>query len=73
VTDAYNGDYHEEHLDPRESMDGSRSLANLHGWYDVVVTVAEDAGFEYRFAGHIETGRDSISDPAMGGLIKLKA
>jgi phospholipase C len=54
-------------------MDGSRSLADLHGWYDVVVTVAEDAGFEYRFAGHIETGRDSMSDPAMGGLIKLKA
>jgi phospholipase C len=73
VTDAYTGDLHEEHLDPRESMDGNRSLANLHGWYDVVVTVAEDTGFEYRLAGHIENGRDSMSDPAMGGLIKLKA
>ena len=32
-------------------------------WYDI--TVSAD-GFERRFAGRIETGRDSISDPAMG-------
>jgi phospholipase C len=73
VTDAYTGDSQVERLDSRESMDGSRSLANVQGWYDVVVTVAEDSGFEYRLAGHVETGRDSISDPAMGGLVKLKA
>jgi phospholipase C len=33
------------------------------------ITVDEDPDFEYRFAGHVETGSDSISDPAMGGLI----
>ncbi len=73
VTDAYTGDHHVERLEPRESMDGSRALEALHGWYDVVVTVEEDSGFEYRLGGHVETGRDSISDPAMGGVIKLKA
>ncbi len=48
------------------------SLDEFHGWYDLVVTADEDPTFQYRFAGHIETGRDSISDPAMGGLVTLK-
>jgi phospholipase C len=73
VTDAYTGQYRVERLEQRESLDDSRSLAAFRGWYDVIVTVAEDAGFEYRLAGHVETGRDSISDPALGGLLQLKA
>ena len=48
------------------------TLELFQGWYDLVVTVEEDPTFQYRFAGHIETGRDSISDPAMGGLVTLK-
>ena len=73
VTDAYTGDTRTERVAPRETVDDSRSLEAFHGWYDVLVTVAEDAGFAYRLAGHVETGRDSFSDPAMGGLIELKA
>jgi hypothetical protein len=30
----------------------------------------DDAQFEHRLAGHLETGEDSISDPLMGGLVK---
>jgi phospholipase C len=37
----------------------------VHGWYDLTVTAA---GLERRYAGHLENGRESISDPAMGGL-----
>jgi hypothetical protein len=37
--------------------------------YDFVITVASDQGFSYELAGHLETGKDSISDPAMGGLL----
>jgi len=47
-------------------------LQEFQGWYDLVITVEQDPTFEYRFAGHIETGRESISDPAMGGLVTLK-
>jgi phospholipase C len=43
------------------------SLARSRGWYDL--TVSADAGFTYRYAGHLENGDDSISDPAMGGLV----
>ena len=48
------------------------SLEEFQGWYDLVITVEQDPTFKYRFAGHIETGRESISDPAMGGLVTLK-
>jgi len=34
------------------------------GWYDLAVTVPGLKGFERRIAGHVETGRPSISDPA---------
>ena len=44
----------------------------FHGWYDLIVTVAGDPTFKYRLAGHVETGQDSFSDPALGGLVTLK-
>lgn len=37
------------------------------GWYDVTVTDPSQPRWLRRFSGRIETGRDSISDPAMGG------
>ena len=43
-------------------------LAESGYWYDLSVTVAEQPAFKRRFAGRLETGRDSISDPAMGGV-----
>jgi len=42
-------------------------LRNAHGWYDLAITVDTDASFARRLAGHVETGRSSISDPALGG------
>jgi phospholipase C len=45
------------------------SLDRTKGWYDLTITVAGLAGFAYRYAGHVEDGNDSITDPAMGGLI----
>lgn len=42
------------------------NLANSHHWYDLtVITEGEDRN-EIRLAGHVETGRISITDPAMG-------
>jgi phospholipase C len=35
-------------------------------WYDFTLRVPELAGFSRRFAGRMETGEDSVSDPAMG-------
>ncbi|HEY1998637.1 phosphocholine-specific phospholipase C [Paraburkholderia sp.] len=42
-------------------------LRNAYGWYDLTITVDTDAVFARRFGGHVETGRSSMSDPALGG------
>ncbi|HEY4337832.1 MAG TPA: phospholipase C, phosphocholine-specific [Puia sp.] len=41
------------------------SLDKSHYWYDLSVRVKGADGFENRYAGRIETGRESISDPQM--------
>lgn len=41
-------------------------LTDSFGWYDVSVRMAGYPAFEQRFAGRVETGATSVSDPAMG-------
>ena len=43
-------------------------LCDCGNWYDFSVRVTELPGYVRRFAGRVETGKDAISDPAMGGL-----
>jgi phospholipase C len=43
------------------------SLRGSSQWYDFSVTVPEQPSFYRRFAGRVETGRDTLSDPALGG------
>jgi len=45
------------------------SVLATKGWYDLSVTAVAGEAFEYRYAGHLENGQDSISDPGMGGLV----
>jgi phospholipase C len=45
----------------------SWSLRKSAHWYDFTVTLQQLAGYSRRFAGRVETGRDSLSDPALGG------
>lgn len=40
-------------------------LQKTGGWYDVVVTSSHDPLWRRRFAGRVETGKDSVTDPAM--------
>lgn len=39
------------------------------GWYDFVITDAEDPYFSYQYAGHLETGVSSMTDPLMGKMV----
>ena len=41
-------------------------LAGSGRWYDFEVSCSADAAFRRRFAGRVETGEHSVSDPAMG-------
>ncbi len=72
IVDAYSGKEIRHLLAPREELEREWSLAKFHGWYDLVIRVDGDAAFEQRLAGHVEIGRDSMTDPALGGLV-LKA
>jgi phospholipase C len=41
-------------------------LHQSFGWYDLVATVESDSTFRYQLAGHVETGEESRTDPAIG-------
>jgi phospholipase C len=43
-------------------------LKHSHGWYDFTVRSAGSES-EVRYAGHLETGGSSFSDPLMGGIV----
>ncbi len=72
VLDAYSGRQLKQAVAVDAAFEHEWSLQTVHGWYDLVVTVGQDAGFTRRLAGHVETGRDSYTDPALGGLVTLK-
>ncbi|MHA7846371.1 phospholipase domain-containing protein [Serratia sp. D1N4] len=46
----------------------SWELQDSGNWYDFEVTCQELPAYYRRFSGRVETGKDSITDPAMGLL-----
>lgn len=54
---------------PGASATFSWPLVNSYSWYDIVLTTpASDTSFVLHYAGHVETGLDSTSDPYLGGV-----
>jgi phospholipase C len=58
-------------LKPGATARRSWPLGVSGGWYDLAVTLAGDADFLQRYAGRVETGRASVSDPEMGGVAAM--
>lgn len=48
------------------SLEAVVPTAGKHGWYDVSVRLEGRPDFLQRYAGRVETGKSSISDPLMG-------
>ncbi len=44
-------------------------LSRSRGWYDLSVTVPDAPAFFFRFAGKVETGLESLTDPFMGAVL----
>jgi phospholipase C len=65
IGDQYTGAELSEVLRGGCSITKQFELAASHNWYDIWVRVPGDP-FEQRLAGHLENGRDSFTDPAMG-------
>ena len=54
-------------LDPGSRVERAWPTRASGGWYDLVARCEGDRTWLRRVAGRVETGRDTISDPAMGG------
>jgi len=66
IIDAYSGKTHTRTIHPHDSATFVSELQGSFGWYDLSVTAESDASFRRQLAGHLENGRDSKSDPAIG-------
>ena len=53
-------------LAPGASMTTKWTLGATSGWYNISITIAEDAAFYWYLAGHVENGHDSVTDPGIG-------
>jgi phospholipase C len=54
------------HLAPRGRVDVPVLIETSFRWYDLVITDSTDASFVRHYAGHVENGFDSVSDPHIG-------
>jgi phospholipase C len=66
LTSAYDGKQSQVKVRPGSTVAVSAPTAFGTGWYDVSVTSEADPSYLRRLAGHVETGRPSISDPSLG-------
>ncbi len=47
----------------------SLNLKENHGWYDFTVSIDGINPFIKRYAGRVENGKETITDPVMGGIV----
>ncbi|AGL13786.1 phosphocholine-specific phospholipase C [Actinoplanes sp. N902-109] len=67
VHDAYTSARTTISLRGGQSEQKSWPVVRTRGWYDLEITAGAET--TYRAAGHLENGKDSITDPRMGGLL----
>jgi len=65
ITSGYGGDTVRHDLRAGESFQQRFPLEKSFGWYDLLIQVDTDPTFLRRLAGHVENGRDSVSDPGI--------
>ena len=56
---------------PGGAVSDAWPLDKQGGWYDLSLTLPGHPGWLRRYAGRLETGRDSISDPEMHGPARM--
>ncbi|MNR37853.1 hypothetical protein D3C85_1559090 [compost metagenome] len=45
------------------------NLKKYNHWYNFFITVKEFDSYKKHYAGHVETSKESITDPYMGGVV----
>lgn len=69
VFDGYSGKTQTRVLPPSGRATFVSPLEESFGWYDFSVKVGSDPGFLRQLAGHVETGRPSVTDPAIAARV----
>ncbi|SAL71825.1 phospholipase C [Caballeronia cordobensis] len=64
VDNAYGAHPRQVNVPPGATLEETWILGASHHWYDLTVSDRDDASFSRRIAGHVETGKPSITDPA---------
>lgn len=65
VDNAYGAPLQVAMLSPNQEQVVAIDLASSSGWYDFCVRTIDREQPWFTFAGHVETGKVSVSDPAM--------
>ena len=65
VSNAYDGRHRTIVVRAGRHESWSADLGGSGHWYDLTVVSDHDPAFARRFAGHVETGRPGVSDPAI--------
>jgi phospholipase C len=68
ITNVYTDKKTTHKLNPGQLHSQHINLNKTYGWYDVIVEVDSDPTFQQRIAGHLETGEDSMTDPAIASV-----
>ncbi len=66
ILDAYSGKSQIRTVHPHQVATFESELRKSFGWYDLTVTAESDSSFARHLAGHVETGKSSMTDPAIG-------
>jgi phospholipase C len=66
---SYKSEKVTQQLEAGQETSAVLDLKRSHGWYDFTVK-ADGSNAEARYAGRVETGRPSFSDPLMGGVVE---
>src|SRR5262249_19129007 len=66
VADVYTGRSEASLIAPGMTFRSEWTLAVTSGWYDLKITSESDPDFGRQLAGHMEDGKNSFSDPAIG-------
>jgi len=69
IIDHYTNNTQTKTLNASASATMVLDLIKTYGWYDFTVKVKGNDSFEKRYAGRVETGKESFTDPMMGGVV----
>ncbi len=66
---AYKASIPSKTIEPGKRIAIPLNLVKSFNWYDFTVAIEGNSSFEKRYAGHVETGKMSSTDPLMGGIL----